>query len=502
MRRRVYLSVSIAVVLGGVAALFLSTCRPPSPKPPPVAAILPPTADRAVDQLKMEFTHDLRKLGVRKKTASSNLARYRAKRIRAILDRDPHALMDLSRELEAAGRFAAARDVLMDAARLNDAAAKIRLGVYAALGLGGPKDLARAEQWLEDASQAASGDTYAQLARLYLDGKAFPPDRTKAERYVNLGVAAGSGEALFLKAAMLLDQGDTAHALDFLAQSAQRENPDAMRLVARLYANGDVVSQNADLARALLHEAADKGSTGAQVDSARLLLADIARGQGQNSAVQDAVALLFDAKDKNSGIAALELAKLTLQTPAVTAPDVAAAHQFAEAAYSNGVPEAAFAAAATLVDGNDADSLQWLKKGAAANDWRSEYALRLMHSSGLSQADAIKTAAKATFEEYLTDSVHDATAEIGFTPPSVITAPMPKIPDGLRVVSIQGQVTAELSIDSQGKVQQVGIVSASHPELEEAVRIAMLQWQFKPAYRNGVAVPYRLQVPVRFQSSK
>jgi TonB family protein len=461
------------------------------------------TEKPAPNPIEEDFAQDIGKLGLRRKAGSGDMRKYRAKRIQAILDRNPRALMELVRELESLGKYSASRDVLNDAARLDDPAAELRLGEYAALGLGGRKDLAEAGSLLDRASQSGSGETFAELARLYLDGKLFPPDREKAAAFIEKGIAAGSGDALFLKAAMLLDQGETTQALSFLRRAAEQEHPDAMRLVARLYGSGDVVPQNAELARIFLHEAAERGSAGAQLDAARQLLADgsATKAGSTSTAIQDAVTLLFDAKDRNSGVASLELAKLTLQAPTLTPADVNAAHQFAESAYTGGVAEAAFALAATSGAATP-ESLGWLQKGAAQDDWRCIYALQLMKSGRLSQADAVSTAAKASFEQYLSDAVQVSNEEAGYTPPRVISAPTPRIPAGLQTISIKGTVMAELNINTQGKVDAVEIISATHPELAQSVRSAMATWQFTPAYRNGIAVAHRIQVPVRFETPK
>ncbi len=460
-----------------------------------------PALSPAAAAAEADFARDRSQLKL-KKQVSPEMAKMRAKRIRAILAKDRKALMELARQLEAKRKFSAARDVLLDAAQLGDASAKLRLGFYAAHGLGGKADPAAAAQWYEDAAKTGSPDSYAFLARMYTDGRTVPPDPQKAAMYTDLGIAAGSAEALFIKGAAMLDGGDPSSALNYLRQSAEKDNADAQRLISRLYQEGKVLPQDLKAAEEWARAAAGNGSVDAQVDLAQLLLNNGSAGETDAAAGQEAIGLLGQAATQNSSRASLEQAKLTLGQPQLTADDVAAARQYAQEADSKGNIDAPFALAVLAADENSAEAQTWLQKGAALNDWRSEYAMELSSSGVMDQAEAIKTAAGAQFDEYVDYSLKKGAGKPGFVPPSPVNMPMPAFPEGLDVLSIQGAVTAEFTIDEKGRPGEVTILSTTHSELEPAVKAAIAGWQFKPAEINGIPVAQKVQVPVQFTSVK
>lgn len=497
-RGRYFVGIIATLVVSGAA---VTAFRLRSARTTEAAPTMAPPLSPVAAGVEADFAHDRSQLKL-KKPVSPEMAKMRAKRIQAILSKDKKTLMELARLLEAKHKFSAARDVLLDAAHLGDASAKLRLGFYAAHGLGGKSDPAEAAKWYEDAAKTGSPDSYAFLARMYTDGRTVPPDPQKAAMYTDMGIAAGSAEALFIKGAALLDGGDPSSALAYLRQAAEKNNADAQRLISRLYQEGKVLPQDLKAAEEWARAAAGNGSVDAQIDLAQLLLNNGSAGQTDAAAGQEAISLLDQAAAQNSSRASLEQAKLTLEQPQLTADDVASARQHAQEAASKGNIEAPFALAALSADGNSAEALAWLQKGVALNDWRSKYAMDLSSSGIMGQADAIKAAASAQFDEYVDYSLKKNTEGAGFTPPSPVNMPMPAFPAGLSAVSIQGAVTAEFTVDEQGKPGAVTILSATHPELEAAVKTVISTWQFKPALKNGLPVAQKLRVPIQFTSTK
>jgi protein TonB len=54
----------------------------------------------------------------------------------------------------------------------------------------------------------------------------------------------------------------------------------------------------------------------------------------------------------------------------------------------------------------------------------------------------------------------------------------------------QGVVRLELRVDAQGRVESVEIVQSSgSPRLDEAARKQLATWHFRPAFKDGLAVP-------------
>jgi protein TonB len=76
-------------------------------------------------------------------------------------------------------------------------------------------------------------------------------------------------------------------------------------------------------------------------------------------------------------------------------------------------------------------------------------------------------------------------------PPAAILQIKPVYPYELLRAGIAGEVTLELTIDPQGNVRDVIILSSSHREFEENARQALLRWKFKPGKLGGRAVSVR-----------
>ncbi len=62
---------------------------------------------------------------------------------------------------------------------------------------------------------------------------------------------------------------------------------------------------------------------------------------------------------------------------------------------------------------------------------------------------------------------------------------------------VQGVVVLEVTVDAQGNVESVKVLSG-HPLLREAAVQAVKQWRYKPTHLNGEAVPVIADVTVRF----
>jgi protein TonB len=84
--------------------------------------------------------------------------------------------------------------------------------------------------------------------------------------------------------------------------------------------------------------------------------------------------------------------------------------------------------------------------------------------------------------------------------PKRVSRVTPQYPAVLRAQNIEGTVVLRVHIDKSGRVTNVNIVAkASHDEFNKAARIAALKERFKPATKNGVAVPYDITFSSRFR---
>jgi periplasmic protein TonB len=75
----------------------------------------------------------------------------------------------------------------------------------------------------------------------------------------------------------------------------------------------------------------------------------------------------------------------------------------------------------------------------------------------------------------------------------------PVYPELARSRGWQGVVRVELSVDAEGDVTAIEIVSSSgFPVLDGAVRKAAADWRFQPATRDGTACPSTVTRTTRF----
>ena len=78
--------------------------------------------------------------------------------------------------------------------------------------------------------------------------------------------------------------------------------------------------------------------------------------------------------------------------------------------------------------------------------------------------------------------------------------PPPVYPAAAIAARLEGRVLLEISIDSVGNVKQVRVATSSGtPLLDDTAVAAVRQWRFRPALRNGQAVAWDCQLPVRFR---
>lgn len=80
--------------------------------------------------------------------------------------------------------------------------------------------------------------------------------------------------------------------------------------------------------------------------------------------------------------------------------------------------------------------------------------------------------------------------------PYAIRQAAPELPRALR--HARGETTLKLTVDSHGFVADVDVLESSNPELTALAQAAALQWKFKPAIKNGKAIPSTVTQPFSF----
>ncbi|MCC4586554.1 energy transducer TonB [Xanthomonas sp. NCPPB 1067] len=88
-------------------------------------------------------------------------------------------------------------------------------------------------------------------------------------------------------------------------------------------------------------------------------------------------------------------------------------------------------------------------------------------------------------------------------PPTELAAlktPPPEYAPELACAGVGGTSVLRVVIGTEGKPTDVSVTQSSgQPVLDEAAQKRVREWQFKPATRNGQAVPQTIQVPVAFK---
>jgi protein TonB len=91
------------------------------------------------------------------------------------------------------------------------------------------------------------------------------------------------------------------------------------------------------------------------------------------------------------------------------------------------------------------------------------------------------------------------TREAVDTLPRPLDQPRPQFPERLQRQGVQtGQVVVSLVIGVDGAVRSVQVVSASHPELEQAVLHVIRTWRFDPARYQGQPVQLAMRQTIHF----
>lgn len=87
-------------------------------------------------------------------------------------------------------------------------------------------------------------------------------------------------------------------------------------------------------------------------------------------------------------------------------------------------------------------------------------------------------------------------------PPTEVAAvqtPPPDYPLELACAGLGGKAVLKVVVGVEGKPTDVQLVSSSgQPKLDASAQQRVREWVFKPATRNGQAVPWTIQVPVNF----
>ncbi len=83
--------------------------------------------------------------------------------------------------------------------------------------------------------------------------------------------------------------------------------------------------------------------------------------------------------------------------------------------------------------------------------------------------------------------------------PRAVKKVRPKYPKKYLKRNIEGEVRLIFIVDENGKVRDIKVHSATHPEFGEAAVEAIAQWEFEPGVKNGRSVKTRVRIPLPFR---
>ncbi len=84
-------------------------------------------------------------------------------------------------------------------------------------------------------------------------------------------------------------------------------------------------------------------------------------------------------------------------------------------------------------------------------------------------------------------------------PPKAMSAPDPKFPDLLPDAQQQGTVVMLVGINAKGRVEAVRVLRSDEHAFEAAAVDTVKKWRFRPATKNGQAVPVQVTVEMKFE---
>ena len=82
--------------------------------------------------------------------------------------------------------------------------------------------------------------------------------------------------------------------------------------------------------------------------------------------------------------------------------------------------------------------------------------------------------------------------------PAPVFQPDPVYPTDLPRGTVAGRVLVEFLVDAHGAVLNPVVLTATHRAFARAALEAVINWQFRPGSRGGIAVNTRMQVPIVF----
>ncbi len=410
---------------------------------------------------------------------------------------------------------AEARATLEEKAAAGMAEAQLELGLAYEEGATGKKDPVKAAYWYRRAADLNLGMAHLRLGLLAEAGtgvtQSYTEARERYERAMSLGVVEAN-----LRLGVLYIEGwgvprDSTIAVSLIEKAAESGYRPAQTILSDMYAAGIGAKRDIEKAISWAQRAAQGKDPGAQIRLGTIAFGGV--GVKQDVQLAREWFQLSAAQEYSDGM--LAMAATFLRKKDVTPEDLKLGKQWLELAIENGNSAAAFYLAAMLVFEAKQDVLP------TEVEQRVRELLTQSAQAGEIAADEVLERVKwgSTFLQTFTQVMsvpfgtrymqrYDKAREAALRNPTADRQPIPTrmvvpvYPAALRVTGKQGEVLVDFIVDTTGRVRNAFVVRTSHEAFSSHALVAVNQWTFMPAVKNGALVNTHMQVPVYFSLSQ
>jgi protein TonB len=133
-------------------------------------------------------------------------------------------------------------------------------------------------------------------------------------------------------------------------------------------------------------------------------------------------------------------------------------------------------------------------------------AISLLLSSAAARAQNTAAQSDSSSTVSTASGAADDPAFAGFPPvtkgmkaPKATSAPDPKFPDLPADAEPRGTVVLLIGVSAKGHVEAVRVLRSDEAAFEKSAVATVRKWKFKPAEKDGRAVPVQVTVEMKFQ---
>lgn len=405
---------------------------------------------------------------------------------------------------------------LKAAAEAGDTEAMLELALYYDSHDAEQPDPAQAAIYYQQAATLGDGFAHWQLGQLYEKGRGVPQSYEQARLHYEQAIALGTREAnLHLGLLHFAGSGvpaNLAKAKELIERAAQANYCPAQIILSDMYAAGLTPEKKGNRGLALFW--AEKAAAGQSPEGQNRLgrrlselsrkkkeLPTLARDWFQTAAQNEHTQSLVD-------MAASFIApnRAFIEDPM----SITMARHWLELAIESGHAEAPFILALinakTRVNKANQSDIEETRRLLALALERMPFhakSIAVLHKldEGYSDTEAFNYALSTQDTELYIEYISPKTPSSEQTThgPIVIHAVEPEYPMVMRLTQTGGVVLVRFTVDRQGNVVDPVVEESTHPAFSENALIAIKQWKFKPARKDGEPVCTRSAVPMTFK---